>query len=92
MSEANAMLRTPVFAKMDAPRGHGGRKYKGRKTRELVWGNKDPVKRVTKYREAKFPLDEKALLPKDVLEAVRFFHITNRIQYFVLEWRSVRER
>ena len=72
MAQNNALLLIPSSAKRDLRDRHAGSMFQGRRTRGLVTAIRDPEKQVAKSRECSFPLDEKAHLPQDVLEAVQF--------------------
>ena len=70
-------LRAPSFKKVDPLARRGGSTFQKRRlARECVREKKDPSERAKKAQNGlklrKSPLEAKARLPQDVIEAVRF--------------------
>ena len=72
VTETNALLVIPSFAKKGALEFHGGSAFQRRRTKELVREKSDLVRREEMSRKVNSPLDEKAHLPQDVFEAIDF--------------------
>ena len=72
MSGLNATLQIPSFKKVDPLASHGGSTFqKKRLARGFVRGT-DPPEHVKKPSRVDIPLEGKAHLPQDVIEATRF--------------------
>ena len=72
-SKMNATLQIPSFKKADPLVSRGGYTFqKKRPAWELVREKKDPSEHVGQSSRVDFPLEGKAHLPQDVLEAARF--------------------
>ena len=71
VSEMNATLQIPSFRKVDPSVSPGGSTFqKKRLARELVRVKQDLSEHVKKPSKMDCPLEEKAHLPRDVIEAV----------------------
>ena len=69
----NDTLQIPSFKKADPSASRGGSTFQEKKAaRARVRTKEDPAEHAERPRRADFPLEAKAHLPRDVLEAARF--------------------
>ena len=72
ITEANALLVIPSFARRDVLEFHGGSAFQRRRAKELFREKSDLVRHEEMSRKVNSPVDEKAHLPQDVSEAIDF--------------------